>query len=216
MPSAEYQREWKKRNPEKQKEYSKKWWDKHKEEYGLTRHRKNKTPEQLEKLRVQGRSSRLKHKDSRNEEVRKYRKANRKKELERCKVWYWEHKEEISLRMKENRLNWSEERKEHNKKLNKAWKVTEEGRLSCRISKQIRRSAKGSFTAEDIKDLYATQGGRCYYCSVSIEESYHIDHMQPLSRGGRNDVSNICLACVPCNLSKHTKTAEEFKGEILC
>ena len=57
MPSAEYQREWKKRNPGKSVEYSKKWYDKHKDEYGPTRHRKNKTPEQLEKLRAQGRKS---------------------------------------------------------------------------------------------------------------------------------------------------------------
>jgi 5-methylcytosine-specific restriction endonuclease McrA len=97
------------------------------------------------------------------------------------------------------------------------WSRTEKGRVSKRASwqryKARQLTAEGSFTAEDIKDLYASQGGRCYYCSVEIEEGYHIEHMIPLSREGRNDVSNICLACAPCNLRKYTKTAEEFQNE---
>ena len=75
----------------------------------------------------------------------------------------------------------------------------------------LKANAKGTLTKEDVSNLYATQGGSCYYCSVDIEGSYHIEHMTPLSRGGMNDVSNICLACAPCNLKKHTKTADEFK-----
>ncbi len=37
-----------------------------------------------------------------------------------------------------------------------------------------------------------------------------MDHMVPLSRGGLHCWTNVCLACPPCNLSKHDKTAEEF------
>lgn len=182
MPSAEYQREWRKRNPEKQKEYSDRWWAAHKEEYGKTRLRKNKTPEQLERLRVQGRKQSAKHKVKRNEY---------------CRKWRLENKEEDKERYKE-------------------WCQTPFGKESGRRRAANRRAmldgAEGSFTAEDIKNLYATQGGSCYYCSVDIEGGYHIEHMTPLSRGGRNDVSNICLACAPCNLRKHTKTAEEFQN----
>jgi hypothetical protein len=182
MPSAEYQREWKKRNPGKQAEYSKKWYDKHKAEYGPTRHRKNKTPEQLEKLRAQGNIQNRKHKEKRNTYCRQYRQDN----LEQERVRFRE------------------------------WSQTPTGK-ACGVKNAANRrarqlAAEGSFTAEDIKNLYATQGGRCYYCSVEIKSGYHIEHMIPLSRGGRNDVSNICLACAPCNLSKHTKTAEEFQN----
>ncbi len=217
MPSAEYQREWKKRNPRKQAEYSRKWWAAHKDEYGPTRHRKNKTPEQLEKLREQGRVQNEKHKDKRYAHHAQWRLENLESERERCKEWYWENRERVLKESAESRALQTEEEKAHSAQVQKAWMATETGKRKCRSSEQRRRArkknAEGSFTAEDIKDLYATQGGRCYYCSVEIESGYHIEHMTPLSRGGRNDVSNICLACAPCNHSKYTKTAEEFIGE---
>ena len=68
----------------------------------------------------------------------------------------------------------------------------------------------GSFTAEDIRNMYTSQGARGYYCSVSIEDKYEIEHMTPISKGGSNWIDNICLACVQCNRSKHVQTAEEF------
>jgi 5-methylcytosine-specific restriction endonuclease McrA len=97
----------------------------------------------------------------------------------------------------------------------RAWRKTLAGK-AYKARHQARRryqEASGTFTVVDITDLYATQGGRCYYCSVEIENGYHIEHMTPLCRGGRNDVSNVCLACAPCNLKKNRKTAEEFRGE---
>lgn len=87
---------------------------------------------------------------------------------------------------------------------------TLKGKMVKQACDNNRRDAEGRFTAEDIKDLYVTQGGRCYYCRVEIEAGYHIDHMLPISRGGTNGPENLALACAPCNLSKHTKTAEEF------
>ena len=108
-------------------------------------------------------------------------------------------------------------RESRNKYIRK-WNKTPKGKQNSTVCRHRRMSrklnAKDSFTADDIKDLYATQGGSCYYCSVEIENGFHVDHMTPLSRGGRNDVSNICLACAPCNLKKHTKTAEEFQQVI--
>src|SRR5712672_2699521 len=36
------------------------------------------------------------------------------------------------------------------------------------------------------------------------------DHVVPLSRGGSNALVNIATPCRPCNLSKGSKTAEEW------
>ena len=99
-------------------------------------------------------------------------------------------------------------------KLKKEWQKTDVYREYQRVYQSKRRATirvRGEFTKTDIRDMYATQGGRCYYCSVDIEGGYHIEHMTPLSRGGTNGVSNICLACAPCNMSKRMKTAEEFQ-----
>lgn len=68
----------------------------------------------------------------------------------------------------------------------------------------------GHYTAVDAKLLWLLQDGLCLYCSRPLEDRGHIDHMTPLSRGGSNHPSNICWACVSCNLSKGQRTAEEF------
>lgn len=50
----------------------------------------------------------------------------------------------------------------------------------------------------------------CYYCSCSLSEGYHIEHKNPLSRGGLHEPRNIRLSCGSCNVRKGNKTAEEF------
>lgn len=90
----------------------------------------------------------------------------------------------------------------------------ERGKANAKVATHKRRALKikvgGKFTKVDIQNMYVLQGARCYYCSVSIEYKYEIEHMTPISRGGSNWIDNICLACVPCNRTKHTKTVEEF------
>lgn len=57
---------------------------------------------------------------------------------------------------------------------------------------------------------------KCHYCNAVVPKSdRHVDHMTPLSRGGRHAVDNLCCACQSCNQRKSTKTAEEFTGELL-
>jgi 5-methylcytosine-specific restriction endonuclease McrA len=66
-----------------------------------------------------------------------------------------------------------------------------------------KKGSSGSYTVEDIRFLFEAQKGRCINCLASLNEAYHVDHVQPLSRGGLNVRSNLQLLCPPCNLSKH-------------
>ena len=50
---------------------------------------------------------------------------------------------------------------------------------------------------------------KCAYCGKK-DCPLEIEHIIPKARGGSNRVSNLCLACEPCNKRKGTKTAEEF------
>ena len=68
--------------------------------------------------------------------------------------------------------------------------------------------------------LYAAQQGRCQGCGLRFTKKRppHLDHMDPLARGGRNEDANVQLLCAPCNLSKHTRTHVEFalsRGRLL-
>ncbi len=50
---------------------------------------------------------------------------------------------------------------------------------------------------------------RCAYCEAQ-NIPLEIEHIVPISRGGSNRLSNLTLACRPCNQTKGSKTAEEF------
>lgn len=69
---------------------------------------------------------------------------------------------------------------------------------------------------ERIVFLYEKQGRKCPYCSSDlivngeIVSNFNIDHILPLSRGGKDSIENMTLACVACNSAKGNMTAEEF------
>ena len=50
---------------------------------------------------------------------------------------------------------------------------------------------------------------KCCYCGKT-DIPLEIEHITPKSRGGSNRVSNLCLACRPCNQRKGNQTATEF------
>ncbi|GET38779.1 hypothetical protein MiSe_35380 [Microseira wollei NIES-4236] len=58
---------------------------------------------------------------------------------------------------------------------------------------------------------------KCAYCG---EENVplQVEHIHPKSKGGTNRITNLCLACSPCNIKKGTQSIEVFlqkKPEIL-
>jgi 5-methylcytosine-specific restriction endonuclease McrA len=87
------------------------------------------------------------------------------------------------------------------------WHSQDGPKLPGRVAKW---GAQGSYTSAEIAQMYEDQGGLCAYCETPLFGAFHADHMVPLSRGGRNDWTNLAVACAECNLRKSTKTAEEF------
>src|SRR5262249_3591039 len=52
-------------------------------------------------------------------------------------------------------------------------------------------------------------GRRCAYCTAT-NVPLQLEHIVPKARGGSNRVSNLTVACKPCNDAKGTRTAAEF------
>lgn len=60
--------------------------------------------------------------------------------------------------------------------------------------------------------VFDKSAGHCHYCSDKLEimGKWHVEHMNPKSRGGSDSMDNLVASCTPCNYSKGDKTAEEF------
>lgn len=54
----------------------------------------------------------------------------------------------------------------------------------------------------------------CHWCGTGCAKSYHIDHIEPLSKGGVHELRNLCIACPQCNLRKSAKDPIEFAREL--
>lgn len=110
-------------------------------------------------------------------------------------------------RLDSGKINYHEEHKnnlERRKKSQREWLARNPGYQVAKDQK--RRAAKAGsaecFTAQDIIDIRRLQRNKCATCKKSISESYHVDHVVPLSKGGSNGRMNIQLLCPQCNWSK--------------
>lgn len=92
-------------------------------------------------------------------------------------------------------------------------------RLHSRVQASKRRAhkrrSKGSYTAQDIKQLIKSQKGLCWWCGKALNDKYEIDHRIALSRGGSNLPDNLCLTCPFCNQSKGGKLPWEWSSRLL-
>lgn len=54
-------------------------------------------------------------------------------------------------------------------------------------------------------------GNRCEYCGLHQDQSplavLHVEHIVPKKHGGGDELDNLALACIDCNLHKGTNVA---------
>jgi len=85
--------------------------------------------------------------------------------------------------------------------------------LQRRKTRAIRRgriySAPGHHTRADAALILQWQGGRCAYCDASSD--LHLDHCNPLARGGSNWPWNLQWLCARHNVAKGTMTDAEYR-----
>lgn len=68
----------------------------------------------------------------------------------------------------------------------------------------------GTLVGTEVREyLLAKWGRQCAYCGAQ-EVPLNIEHIQPCSRGGTDRVSNLAIACIPCNQAKSNWPIEDF------
>lgn len=66
-----------------------------------------------------------------------------------------------------------------------------------------------------VKRLIEYQGGLCVFCKKDITKHYYLDHIFPISKGGKHEPENLQILCQSCNCRKHNKTQEQFMKEFV-
>lgn len=139
---------------------------------------------------------------------RAWREVNKERIAEHGRTWYAANKESAI----EYYRTWRKANKELAKVRARAWRAA--NRIAVNAIAQRRRArkrnAEGTHTAADIQAQYKAQKGKCYYCATKVGDTYHVDHVIPLSRGGSNWPENLVIACPDCNCSKQDKLPHEW------
>ncbi len=70
-------------------------------------------------------------------------------------------------------------------------------------TKFLRRQERQRVTARVRYEVFTRDGHRCRVCGNTSEvEPLHVDHIVPISKGGRSDLDNLQTLCQSCNLGK--------------
>jgi len=146
--------------------------------------------------------------NTRTEYLLEYYRQNKDKKSAYGKAYYADNKDRIAAYHLRHRKNNTEAYAERNRRWSKA---NPEKRLSNKHSRRAREAgADGFFTPADITHIFQKQDGKCVYCQCELHKKFHRDHIIAISEGGSNWPSNIQLLCGPCNISKGTKSHDEF------
>ena len=69
---------------------------------------------------------------------------------------------------------------------------------------------KGTLYQYEVREYLLEKFNRtCVYCGAK-ETPLEVEHIVPKSKGGSNKVSNLTLACVPCNRAKSNQDIKDF------
>lgn len=69
---------------------------------------------------------------------------------------------------------------------------------------------QGELAGYEVREYLLNKWNRqCTYCKAE-NVPLQIEHIQPKAKGGTNRISNLCLACEPCNLKKGTQDIAQF------
>lgn len=170
------------------------------------------------------------HKDKILSRNKKSNEKNREKVLISKKNWYEKVKNTelfIEKGKKYRELN-KERKKQYDANYNKIntekkctnakrWnKNNPEKRSVILFNNNAKRRAnkKGGDSLFTILNWKRKQIKLCYWCGIDCDGDYHIDHYQPLAKGGSHTIDNFVISCPSCNLTKNAKDPYKFANEL--
>ena len=106
-------------------------------------------------------------------------------------------------------------------KINKEIEAEVDAYFEKYIASSIEKSKRISFNKEIRAKVFEKSNGRCAICGMPLSLEHHskynyatIDHIIPLDKGGKNEMSNYQATCARCNQIKTNIMPEMFKNNV--
>ena len=88
--------------------------------------------------------------------------------------------------------------------------------VSSNSSAKIVKTPRRRFTAKERRDIYIRDKGTCGICGRFVPpDSFTVDHIVPISKGGTYDYNNLQCCCRKCNQLKDDALQDDFFQVIL-
>jgi 5-methylcytosine-specific restriction endonuclease McrA len=123
---------------------------------------------------------------------------------------------EVDKRVPHNRTNRCKACKAE---VNARYRKTLDGRALHAYYHALERCKKfgtpNEVTLDEVKRIFRAFDGTCIYCGAqeTDDEVFHLEHVIPLSKGGRHNAGNLVISCPTCNRAKHNKPLITFYYE---
>lgn len=152
-------------------------------------------------------------KERKKRNAKSYYERNRFDISEKSKIYYKENRDVVLDRVKRYREKNPEKIKELRKKIYARDPAA--AKAAAKNDKHNRRAAKaGGVSNKELRIWQDKQQKVCYWCGEKCDKEYHIDHYEPLSKGGEHELDNLVIACPRCNLQKSAKDPLDFAKEV--
>lgn len=162
-----------------------------------------------EKERERGRLYRAANHETKLETQRRYRDSNREKLLEKSRQYNQNNKEKRRQYNEDNRQAAIERTREWCKaNPERARENSLQSVNNRRARKQGALDPCAPVTASATRQRVWLFGNACAYCGS--DGPLHLDHVEPLARGGRHAPDNLVPACHRCNCSKSARSVEAW------
>ena len=97
--------------------------------------------------------------------------------------------------------------------IDKAFKAPSVVRFLGKVYKRFRHGIKLKFSRNNV---YLRDAGRCQYCLNRLsKDKITLDHILPVSKGGKKTWENIVLCCITCNQKKGNRTLEQANMKLV-
>lgn len=167
---------------------------------------KRKREENLEQYRARGRRMAAADRAGAKRRTEKWLDdpANRERKRQKDREWREKNRE----RKAANDKRWAAANPERRREATRRYARNNPKAIQMRAKiNGARRRGTASPSYETRDFILILEKDPCCFCGEPME---HIDHIEPLAKGGEGEWENLTSACGPCNHRKHAKSLLDF------